>query len=295
MKKITGLFLFLVIFSSPVWAHAGHGAASHPVHVSWGLQGAREILNPHPLFVHFPIALLLSAVGFYLLGALFRKEHFFVVGKWTLYAGTLTAALAVKTGLQAAETVAHDEEVHQIMMRHQYLGIVILILSLVLSLWLAVSKANIPSRKRIIFLGGLLVMSALILQEADFGGRMVFLKGTGVGRKNLQQNESLPNPALGKWKAIESQQVNLKSIIESGNLEGVHEVAFAIRDLVKTLPDMNLTSDQKIVFQSLLDEVGKEATLLDEYGDAGDRVKTQDEFGKFNKTLFAIKSLYGEN
>ena len=64
---------------------------------------------------------------------------------------------------------------------------------------------------------------------------------------------------------------------------------------MKTLPEANLTSDQKIVFESLLKEVEEEASLLDEYGDAGDKVKTQDEFDKFNKTLFSIKSLYREN
>ena len=46
---------------------------------------------------------------------------------------------------------------------------------------------------------------------------------------------------------------------------------------------------------ALLKEVEEEANFLDEYGDAGEKVKAQDEFDKFNKTLFAIKSLYGEN
>lgn len=295
MKKTLGIFLLLFLMSSPAWAHKGHGAVTHPIHVSWGLQGAKEILNPHPLFVHFPIALLLSAVGFYFLGTILRKEHFFVAGKWTLYFGTLSALAAVRTGLQAAETVAHDEEVHQIMIRHQYLGIAILVLSILWSLWLVFSKANIPSRGRIIFMGGLLVMSAAILQQADFGGRMVFLKGVGVGRKNLEQNENLPNPVIEKWQVIESHQARLKTTIESGNLENVHEVAFTIRDLVKTLPDENLTTDQKIVFQSLLKEVEEEAGLLDQYGDAGNKVKTQDEFEKFNKTLLSMKSLFGKS
>lgn len=84
-------------------------------------------------------------------------------------------------------------------------------------------------------------------------------------------------------------------IIESGNLESVHEVAFTIRDLVKALPDSNLSSDQKIVFQSLLKEMEEEANLLDEYGDAGNQVKAQDEFEKFKQTLLSIKNLYGRS
>ncbi len=294
MKKTFSIFLLLFLMSSPTWAHKSHGTVTQPIHVSWGLQGAQELLNVHPLVTHFPIALLLLAVLFYFLGIIFRKENFFMAGKWTLWFGALSAAITVWTGLQAAETVVHDEEIHQIMMRHQYLGIAILILSVVWGLWVAISKANIPSRGRVIFMGGLLLLSAMILQEADFGGRMVFLKGVGVGRKNLQQTEQL-SAALEKWKAIESHQGHLKMIIESGNLESVHEVAFTIRDLVKALPDSNLSSDQKIVFQSLLKEMEEEANLLDEYGDAGNQVKAQDEFEKFKQTLLSIKNLYGRS
>ena len=227
------------------------------------------------------------------MGIIFRRDNLFIAGKWALWFGALGTIPTVWTGLQAAETVAHDEEVHQIMMRHQYLGIAILILSIVWGLWVAISKANIPSRGRIIFMAGLLMLSAIILQEADFGGRMVFLKGVGVGRKNLQQTEQ-PSAVIEKWQTVESHQGHLKMIIESGNLENVHEVAFTIRDMVKALPDATLSTDQKIVFQSLLKEVEQEASLLDEYGDAGNKVKTQDEFEKLSQTLLSIKNLYGK-
>lgn len=294
MRKQAGILIFLLSLSGPAWAHKGHGAVTHPIHISWGLQGAQELLNVHPLFTHFPIALLLAAVAFYVLGALFRKENLFIAGKWTLWFGALSAVATVWTGLQAAETVAHDEEIHQIMMRHQYLGIAILILSVAWSLWVAISKANIPSRGRVIFMSGLLILSAMILQEADFGGRMVFLKGVGIGQKNLQQTEQ-PSAVIEKWQSIESDQEHLKEIIQSGDLDNVHEVAFKIRDMVKALPDTTLSADQKIVFKSLLTEVEEEASLLDEYGDAGNKVKAQDEFEKFKKTLLSVRNLYGKN
>lgn len=190
MKKTIGTILGILAFAGPAFAHTSHGAVTKPIYVSWGLQGAQELLNVHPLFTHFPIALLLAAVDFYVLGILFRKENFYFAGKWTLWFGALSAGITVWTGLQAAETVRHDEEIHQIIIRHQYLGISILILSIVWSLWVAISKANIPSRGRVIFMGGLLLLSAMILQEADFGGRMVFLKGVGVGKKNITENHA---------------------------------------------------------------------------------------------------------
>ncbi len=154
------------------------------VNVKWGLEGVKELVNLHPLFTHFPIALLLSSTAFYLLGLIFKKEHFLKTGQWTLYFGTLGAATAVWTGLQAAGAVAHDETTHAIMMAHQYLGITVLVLSAFLSLWLLVSKSSLPKTKPV-FIGGLFLMMALLLQQVDFGGRLVFFHGVGMGRKSF--------------------------------------------------------------------------------------------------------------
>ncbi len=187
MKKILTILLGISIFPLIVSAHEGHEHASNiPMVVEWGLKGARELINLHPLFTHFPIALLLSAFAFYSVGSVFQKEELHVAGKWLLYAGTVGSIFAVWTGLRAAGTVSHDEETHQIMMAHQYLGIAILILSALLSLWLLITKKNMPAQ-RLLFLGFLLLLSLLIVQQSDFGGRMVFLRGVGVGSKSMMR------------------------------------------------------------------------------------------------------------
>ena len=111
----------------------------------------------------------MGAIGFYFLGSILKKEELFIAGKWSLFFGTLGAGVSVWTGLQAAETVYHDEEIHQMMMAHQYVGIALLVLSAALSLWVIISKKTIPSA-RLLFLGGLLILSALIAQAADLGG-----------------------------------------------------------------------------------------------------------------------------
>lgn len=185
-------FLFMVLASSGiVWAYEGHEQASNvPTNVQWGLEGAKELINIHPLFVHFPIALLLTSTAFYFLGTLFRKQDLFAAGKWELYLGTLSAAVTVWTGLQAANTVPHSGGTHEIMMAHQYFGFAVLGLSALLSLWVLISKANIPSKGRIFFLAGLLLLSAVLTQGADLGGRMVFLHGVGVGNKNVPAKEA---------------------------------------------------------------------------------------------------------
>ena len=181
------LFTITLFFSgsAALLASEGHEHASHlPVNVQWGFEGVRELVNLHPLFTHFPIALLLASVGFYLLGLVFNKEHFLKTGQWTLYFGTLGAAVAVWTGLQAANTVSHDETTHSLLMAHQYLGIGVLVLSALLSLWLLISKTSLPKTK-VVFMGGLFLIAALLLQQVDFGGRLVFFHGVGMGRKSF--------------------------------------------------------------------------------------------------------------
>lgn len=164
------------------------------INVKWGLEGVKELVNLHPLFTHFPIALLLSSLGFYILGLVFKKEHFLKTGQWTLYFGALGSTVAVWTGLQAANTVPHDDTTHAMMMAHQYLGITVLVLSTLLSLWLIISKSSLPKFKPV-FVGGLFLIAILLIQQVDFGGRLVFFHGIGMGRKSIVQNQNGDNAA----------------------------------------------------------------------------------------------------
>lgn len=192
------IFPAMLAMNTVAFAHEGHDhVINDPLQVQWGLQGAMELINVHPLFVHFPIALLLAAVTFYVSGILFRQEGLLNAGKWTLFAGTFGASAAVWTGLQAAGTVAHGGDTHQIMMAHQYLGIAILTLSIILSFWVIVSKANMPKAPKIFFMI-LLLLAAVITQQADLGGRLVFSHGVGVGKKNMVQQQASDHHAVGK-------------------------------------------------------------------------------------------------
>ncbi|MDP3920745.1 MAG: hypothetical protein Q8R76_08075 [Candidatus Omnitrophota bacterium] len=83
------------------------------LNVQWGLMGLDELINIHPLFVHFPIALLLTSTAFYFLGSIFKKEELLAAGQWALYFGTLSAAVTVWTGLQAAKTAPHGGDDHE--------------------------------------------------------------------------------------------------------------------------------------------------------------------------------------
>lgn len=213
-----------IFLSSPtvLLAHGGHEhASSLPVNVKWGLEGVRELMNLHPLFTHFPIALLLSSFGFYLLGLLFKKEHLLKTGQWTLYFGTLGAGAAVWTGLQAAGTIPHDETTHATMMAHQYLGITVLVLSVLLSLWLLVSKSSLPKAKPA-FMGVLFLITVILLQQVDFGGRLVFFHGVGMGRKSFVFKDRKLSPAIGMDEAMQEVHAENEGSVTGSAEEVAH-------------------------------------------------------------------------
>lgn len=155
------------------------------MNVPLGFEGALEMISIHPLFTHFPIAFLTGSGVFYLFGALFKKTSLLEAGKWSLWTGVLSAALAAWTGLRAAQAIPHDEDAHQIMILHQNLAYVILFLSAGLTAWTLAAKNALPQKGRAFFIMLGLVLAAVVAQQADLGGRMVFLKGAGVGKKSM--------------------------------------------------------------------------------------------------------------
>lgn len=65
------------------------------------LPGLTHAPNVHPVFVHFPIVLWLTALLFSGLGALAARPSLLCVGRWLLYLGVLAAVPTVLTGLDA--------------------------------------------------------------------------------------------------------------------------------------------------------------------------------------------------
>ncbi len=138
------------------------------------LPGLQHLQNPHPLIVHFPIALLYGAALLYFLAWVGRRDSWAWTGLWMLGLGTLGAALAVGTGLWAAPGVMLARSVKSTLLRrHQWIMIATLSLSAALSAWAIVARP-IPARGRIAFIILLLVMVAVMTWGADYGGRMVY-------------------------------------------------------------------------------------------------------------------------
>jgi uncharacterized membrane protein len=80
----------------------------------------------------------------------------------------------------AAYSVAHSETVHEIMLRHQYFGISVLAISVILSVWRLKSGVAITGGANYFFLILSGVMCVLLMFGADLGGLMVYNYGTAV-------------------------------------------------------------------------------------------------------------------
>jgi uncharacterized membrane protein len=99
------------------------------------LPGIAGMANIHPLFVHYPIAFFTAFFLLDCIGAIAKKAQWRYVASWLLYLGTVAAIFTVVAGLFAADSVEHGEDVHELMERHEHIGIAVLSLSLFLSAW----------------------------------------------------------------------------------------------------------------------------------------------------------------
>jgi len=152
------------------------------------MPGIANMDNIHPLLVHFPIALLTSFFAVDLLGSLMKKLHWRNAASFFLYLGTVAAAFTVLAGFNAADSVAHGQNVHDIMENHEHFGISVLSLAVVLSLWRVISRGSIQGGANVFFqiLSTLLVI--IMILGADLGGLMVYHYGVAVDAVPLPEN-----------------------------------------------------------------------------------------------------------
>jgi uncharacterized membrane protein len=144
------------------------------------LPGIAGMDNIHPLLVHFPIAFLSTFFALDLVGTISKNPESRRVATWLLYFGTVAALFTVIAGLIAAESVAHGQNVHDIMERHEQIGISILSTAILLSIW-RIKSGILPNggaNNFFLFLTALLCL--LMMLGADLGGLMVYKYGVAV-------------------------------------------------------------------------------------------------------------------
>ena len=133
----------------------------------------------HPLIVHFPIALLLTATALDLIAVLMKRPNLHRIALWNLGLGTLGAAAAVATGLRAQEIAKHSFEIWEVMEIHERLGVTTLILAIMILSWRLKRRDQLTRRARLLTLGVMLVMCTTVSVGGYLGGRLVYEFGVG--------------------------------------------------------------------------------------------------------------------
>lgn len=140
----------------------------------------------HAALNDLPAALLLVAVIFDILAAVTKRASFRTVGFWTTIVGAAGGILAVLSGLQAEEHIAHGEAVHEVMETHEKLAFVTLGIFAVVALWRILRETKMTSGERNLSLLLSLVGLGFLLTTASYGGKLVFDHAAGVPTEVLQ-------------------------------------------------------------------------------------------------------------
>jgi uncharacterized membrane protein len=140
--------------------------------------------NLHPLVIHFPIVLLITAVVIDLVEVLLERPAWLSAAATSLYAaGAAAAVAAYLTGIQAGSTVFLPGMAHPVVAGHRawalfttsYVGILAVAR-------LATRLAGFPSARfhRVLVLTAGLVGIFFLQQTAERGARLVYEHGVGV-------------------------------------------------------------------------------------------------------------------
>lgn len=136
----------------------------------------------HPIVVHFPIALLITATFISFLAILYKskRKELITVLYWILLLGGISILIALFSGLYEAGRVVHNEAIHEIMEVHELLGYIITGAFSIIALWVIVRKQKIKIKELVVIAFLLLGSSSVLVYSAYLGGKMVYEQGAGV-------------------------------------------------------------------------------------------------------------------
>lgn len=140
--------------------------------------------NLHPLVIHFPIVLLITAVACDLVDVVLHRPAWLGAAAASLYAaGAVAAVTAYLTGKNAAATVLIPGMAQPIVQEHQWWALVTAsYFGLFAAVRLVALFRGFPRRRlyRVLFLVAGLIGVVLLQQTAERGARLVYQHGVGV-------------------------------------------------------------------------------------------------------------------
>lgn len=137
----------------------------------------------HPIVVHFPLALVVTATLLLLASKQSRPERhaatLATVGTWNLCLGAGAALLAIATGLAAILHLNVDAAAHQSISLHLRWAIFTTLALVLLAVWRSAGNAQ-ESRPSWLFLTLLLAATVALIVTGYRGGQNVYRHGVGV-------------------------------------------------------------------------------------------------------------------
>ena len=139
---------------------------------------------------------------------------------------------------------------------------------------------------QVMLAAGLLVAPRLVLAGEEHGAHHEMpAKGKPLAG---------PETVGGILQAVKAREGELDNLIKAKELGKVHEVAFAIRDLVAALPEKSgqLSVEQQAKLKGNVKYVATLAERLDTAGDAKNQSATEASFKQLQSVLGGIEGLY---
>ena len=140
--------------------------------------------NLHPFVIHFPIALLISAVAMDLVEVVFARPAWLRAAATSLYVvGAAAAVAAYLTGTQAGSTVFIPGMAHPAVADHRSWALItVWYFAAATVMRLAARRAGFPRARshRVLLLAAGVVGVFFLQQTAERGARLVYEHGVGV-------------------------------------------------------------------------------------------------------------------
>ena len=144
----------------------------------------------HPIVVHFPLALVVTAALLLVAARLWRQERqaktLATVGTWNLCIGAVAALFALASGLAGLIGLHAGLAAHQSIFLHVKWAIFTSLALLLVAVWRG-AGAEQESRPSWLFIVILLGMTAALVVTGYQGGQNVYRYGLGVHRDNAER------------------------------------------------------------------------------------------------------------
>lgn len=165
-------------------------------HAGAGTQSMRAATPVHPMFVHFPLALIVFAVasdGAFFFTEIESLRH---VGWWSLAAASAAAAVTAAAGIFDMRRANLEEEVHIRVHRHMKVGLALLAAVSALTFWRWRIFMDPAGQVTAVYLDCAVLVMAMALFQGWLGGELVYSHGVFVRQR--AKNASPGEPAKGK-------------------------------------------------------------------------------------------------